>query len=230
MKLEIDGSIAILTLEGIGRDNRLTAEACLELHKKLKEIAEDDEIRIGVLAGTGSCFTAGFDKEALQKATEAFVEPAGVFVHRYYPERQMPLSLEYVWHTLLSWRINKPIIAAVEGDCLDIGMAILGLHTDIRIAGDGARFGFPGIHTGETPGLAVASRLDRQIPHVFFNSMIEVGHIAGADAACQQGLISEKVPSGSALSRAVELARQITATRTDLQKEKELALEQAATW
>jgi enoyl-CoA hydratase/carnithine racemase len=218
------GALGIIELRGDGGDNRLTPGAALNLHEALVAFDADPALQLGLLTAGAKHFCAGGDLKTLDAFRQRFADPAHVFMHRHYPLHQAELSFEALWPTLFGYRTRKPIIVAIEGDCLDLGLAIIGLHGDIRIAGRSARFGFPGIRSGEMPGLAVVSRLDQQIPRAVFNWMVETGERLDAVAALDRGLISEVVADGEVASRALALAERILARRIDGTAEKAAAL------
>jgi enoyl-CoA hydratase len=107
-------------------------------------------------------------------------------------------------------RLTKPLIAAVEGPAIAGGTEIL-QATDIRVAGENARFGVSEARWGLFPLGGSAVRLTRQIPYTVAADLLLTGrHISAAEAHAV-GLIGHVVPDGQALTKALELAEVIAA-------------------
>ena len=107
-------------------------------------------------------------------------------------------------------RLTKPLIAAVEGPAIAGGTEIL-QATDIRVAGESARFGVSEPRWGLFPLGGSAVRLARQIPYTVAADLLLTGrHIRAAEAK-EIGLIGHVVPDGQALTKALELAELIAA-------------------
>lgn len=218
-----DGAVGVVTIAGEGPQNLLTPEACLGLDAALRELDERDDLRVGLLVGRGGSFCGGFDEASLERNETRFQDSAVVFLHRYYPLLQDEKSTEAVWPTLLGRRTRKPVVAAVAGPCLDIGLAILGVHSDIRVASTDARFGLPGVHAGTTPGLAIASRLAEQVPRSLFNWLVETGLEIDADAALRGSLVSAIVQE-DAHAAAERIASDIARYGWEIESEKQGAM------
>ena len=107
-------------------------------------------------------------------------------------------------------RLTKPLIAAVEGPAIAGGTEIL-QATDIRVAGESARFGISEARWGLFPLGGSAVRLTRQIPYTVAADLLLTGRHIGAAEAREIGLIGHVVPDGQALAKALELAGLIAA-------------------
>jgi enoyl-CoA hydratase len=113
------------------------------------------------------------------------------------------------WKALLrSYRPTKPIIAAVEGVAIAGGTEIL-QATEIRIAGESARFGVSEVRWSLYPMGGSAVRLRRQIPYTHAADILLTGKHLTAREAQAIGLIGHVVPDGQALTRAREIAQVI---------------------
>jgi enoyl-CoA hydratase len=105
-------------------------------------------------------------------------------------------------------RLTKPLIAAVEGPAIAGGTEIL-QGTDIRIAGESAKFGISEAKWSLYPMGGSAVRLVRQIPYTVAADLLLTGrHISAAEAK-EIGLIGYVVPDGGALTKALEIAEVI---------------------
>jgi enoyl-CoA hydratase/carnithine racemase len=108
--------------------------------------------------------------------------------------------------TLFSGRSSKPSIAAVSGACLGFGLAIMGLHSDVRLCTPDARFGFPDTLTGVAGGIAAASALRMQVPFIHLNWLVDTASTVSADEAVRTGLVNNIVSPGELETRALALA------------------------
>ena len=111
---------------------------------------------------------------------------------------------------LLQHWLRKPIIAAVNGDCMGGGCEML-QQTDIRIAEEHARFGVPEARRGLIAGAGSTMRLKRQIPYAVAMEMLLTGRILDAEEALRWGLVTHVVPKGEGLAKAREIAAVIAA-------------------
>ena len=102
-------------------------------------------------------------------------------------------------------RLTKPLIAAVEGPAIAGGTEIL-QATDIRVAGESARFGVSEARWGLYPLGGSAVRLPRQIPYTVAADILLTGRHLRAAEALRIGLIGHVVPDGQALPKAMEIA------------------------
>ena len=121
------------------------------------------------------------------------------------PFRAGDMDLSVIEPLLKGRRLTKPLIAAVEGPAIAGGTEIL-QATDIRVAGESARFGISEARWGLFPLGGSAVRLPRQIPYTVAADLLLTGrHISAAEAA-SIGLIGHVVPDGQALGKALEIA------------------------
>jgi enoyl-CoA hydratase/carnithine racemase len=211
---EKQGHIGVFTIDH-GKVNALTFEMHEQLHSHLVQFLNDDTVKVGIHKGSeGKCFCAGDD---LNEGDE-------------YPEG------EDISQKILALARNKPIIAAVNSWCLGQGLIYLMLLTDIRVAGSGAKFGFPEIAYAMA-GASGSTRLPLHIPRVWANWLVLTGEKITADKALQYQIINEVVPDEEVFDRALEIANLIAshpliAIQTEmecLKKCPEMAADEAVT-
>jgi enoyl-CoA hydratase/carnithine racemase len=159
----------------------------------VEKIAADDSVLVIVLTGANGVFVAGTD--IAEMATMS-------------PTEHTLRVTDGVFKTLR--RCPKPIIAAVEKYALGGGCE-LAQHCDMIIAGEKAVFGQPEIRVGIMPGAGGTQRLVGTIGRYRAMKMMLTGESITAADAFSAGLVSEVVADGSALTRAIELARTIAA-------------------
>lgn len=144
------------------------------------EINGGDEVHVVVLKGAGRDFGAG---SAVGEQFPAAAAIAG---------------------------LEKPVIAAVNGDAIGQGLEIV-LACDIRIAAENARFGFPEVAQGKIPSDGGSQRLPRIVGRGKALEMLLTGETIDARTAADWGLVNQVTPAAELESAARALARRIAA-------------------
>lgn len=183
--------IAVLSIERPERRNALNLEVKGRIADEVEALAADDSVQVIVLTGSGGYFVAGTDLAEMVDMT---------------PEDHARLKTERVFTALR--QCPKPVIAAVEGYALGGGCE-LALCCDLIVAGASARLGQPEIRVGIMPGAGGTQKLLRIIGPYRAMKLILTGEPVAAPEALQMGLVSEVVPDGGALERALALAQTI---------------------
>lgn len=212
MPIEVhsEGPIAFVAIAGADAGNALTVAMCLDLDRRLRALDADASVRAIVLIGADDGdFSAGMDPRATVAMLEDMRDLVGVARHYVYPLAQRPPSPWAAWRTLLARRTVKPVVAAVRGRCHGLALMILGLHSDVRVAGESARFGFPDIHQGLGSGQAIASGLSSQIPTAAVHWLVQTGQPLDARQALRYGLVNEVVADADVSDRARAVAERI---------------------
>ncbi|MFC4001017.1 crotonase/enoyl-CoA hydratase family protein [Prauserella oleivorans] len=196
--VEQRGHTLVVTMNRPQARNALSGEMLAIMTEAWDRVDTDPEIRSCVLTGAGGAFCAGADLKAMNSHS-----PSSSFEKRAFDPSRMDGLLK-------GRRLTKPLIAAVEGPAIAGGTEIL-QATDIRIAGESARFGVSEARWGLFPLGGSAVRLPRQIPYTVAAEILLTGrHITAAEAK-EIGLIGQVVPDGTALDRALEIADTIAA-------------------
>jgi enoyl-CoA hydratase len=186
--------VLIVTLNRPKVRNALSSEMLAIMKQAWDQVDSDPDIRVCVLTGAGGAFCAGMDLKAANASHPG--------------EGDIPASaLEPL---LKGRRLTKPLIAAVEGPAIAGGTEIL-QGTDIRVAGESARFGISEARWGLFPLGGSAVRLVRQIPYTVAADLLLTGRHIKAPEAREIGLIGHVVPDGQALAKALEIADLIAA-------------------
>jgi enoyl-CoA hydratase/carnithine racemase len=156
----VDQGIATITLARPDKLNAYNARMRLELELLLDETDADDEVRVVIVTGAGRAFCAGAD---LSSGGNTFDRSA----HAGDPIREA-LRVGEVYRdgggttTLRMYRSLKPIIGAINGAAVGIGVTMQ-LPMDIRMASTAARFGFVFARRGITPEAASSWYLPRLV-------------------------------------------------------------------
>ena len=116
-----------------------------------------------------------------------------------------------VSHALLKTdAYSKPIVAAVNGDCVGGGLELL-LATDIRAAAPHARFGLPEVRWSIYPFGGATVKLIQQIGYVHAMDLLLTGRLIDAAEAARLGLVNRVVPAADLMAWALETAETIAA-------------------
>ncbi len=195
--VEQDGHKLVVTMNRPEARNALSGEMMATMEAAWDRVNSDDSIRVCILTGAGGYFCSGMD---LKSATKR--PPSESFEAGFDPTVLKGL--------LKGFRLTKPLIAAVEGPAIAGGTEIL-QGTDIRIAGESARFGVAEARWSLYPIGGSAVRLPRQIPYTVAMDLLLTGRVIKAPEAKEIGLIGTVVPDGEALAKAHEIADLICA-------------------
>jgi enoyl-CoA hydratase/carnithine racemase len=120
----------------------------------------------------------------------------------------MARNVQKYWRMIME--CPKPLIAAIEGFALGGGLE-LALCADIIVAGDNARLGLPEVKIGILPGGGGTQKLARLVGRQRAMLLLMTGRMFSAAEALNMGVIGEMAPAGQALTRAIEIAREIAA-------------------
>ncbi|WP_371830455.1 crotonase/enoyl-CoA hydratase family protein [Antrihabitans cavernicola] len=189
--------------------NALSGEMMAIMREAWDRVDADPEIRVAILTGAGGAFCAGADLKAMtsQHPGDSFSGPGE---RSDGGSNAGGMDMSRIDALLKGRRLTKPLIAAVEGPAIAGGTEIL-QGTDIRVAGESAKFGVSEAKWGLFPLGGSAVRLVRQIPYTIAADILLTGrHIRAAEAK-EIGLIGHVVPDGQALTKALELADLIAA-------------------
>jgi len=180
--------IGILTLNRPDKRNAVSIQMRREISDCLKEWKDDPAIRILILTGAGSTFTAGFDLSEFNKPG---------LLHELYQT-----SSEYHRHV---WYFPKPTIAAINGPSLAGGFDLAKL-CDFRICTPEARFGHPEIKFGAP---TLFTPLKWIVGAGLARDLCLSGRIIDANEAYRIGLANELVDTNKLMERALEIAGRI---------------------
>jgi enoyl-CoA hydratase len=194
--VEQRGHVLIVTMNRPEARNALSGPMLAGMTAAWDRVDADPDIRAAILTGAGGAFCAGADLKAMTQS------------HPGDNAKSMDLSV--IESLLKGRRLTKPLIAAVEGPAIAGGTEIL-QATDIRVAGESARFGVSEARWGLFPLGGSAVRLVRQIPYTVAADLLLTGRHVKALEALALGLIGHVVPDGQALDKALEIADLIAA-------------------
>ncbi len=185
-----EGAVCVLTLR---REQKLNALSTA-VEAELRHALEGDTVRTSaavVFAGDGRAFSAGADLDEADGRT-----PEEILA--YYA------ATGDVYERIAA--LAQPTLTAIHGYCLGAGLE-LALATDFRVADESAVLGFPEVALGIIPSSGGTVRAAKLLGPARAKEVTLLRPRIEARQALALGLVTEVVPEGGALSRAVELAQ-----------------------
>jgi enoyl-CoA hydratase len=196
--VELVGHTLVVTMNRPEVRNALSGEMLAIMEQAWDRVDSDPEVRVCILTGAGGAFCAGADLKSMNTRPPSESFESG----EYDPS--------VIKGLLKGFRLTKPLIAAVEGPAIAGGTEIL-QGTDIRVAGESAKFGVSEARWSLYPMGGSAVRLPRQIPYTVAAELLLTGRHVRAPEAKELALIGHVVPDGEALAKAHELADMVAA-------------------
>jgi enoyl-CoA hydratase/carnithine racemase len=192
LRVDVADGIAELTLDRPERRNAFSGAMAASLSSAYRECDARDDVRAVILTGAGSCFCVGAD----------FAAGAETFARREEPEfRADPIEFP-------AWEVRKPVIAAVNGHAVGIGLT-LAMQCDVRLVASDAKLAFAHVRRGVIPDAHSHWTVRRAIGFARTAELFLTGrHVLGEEAAAI-GLASRALPAPDVLPAAREIARDI---------------------
>jgi enoyl-CoA hydratase/carnithine racemase len=206
IRLEVVDQIATITLHRPEALNAFTDRMETELLEAFDRCDADDDVRVVVVTGAGRAFCAGMDLSAggdtfedwRRGATAPGAQPDVLPVRRDGGGRVV----------LRMYDLNKPIIAAVNGPAVGVGVTMT-LPADLRIAAEDARMSLPFTRRGLVPESCSSWFLPRVVPMQHAMDWMLTGRFFTAREALDAGLVRSLHPADQVLPVALGLAREI---------------------
>jgi enoyl-CoA hydratase len=193
-----DGHLLVVTMNRPEARNALSPAMLVGMFDAWQLLRSDTELRCAILTGAGGHFSAGADLKTMHSGQR---DERIAKRHEEVPDLH--------WQALLRHnRPHKPILAAVEGFAIAGGTEML-QGTDIRVAGESARFGVAEARWSLFPLGGSTVRLRRQIAYTRAAEILLTGRQVPAREALEIGLVGHVVPDGQALAKAREIGIQI---------------------
>lgn len=172
---QVEAGVMTITLNRLERKNSLTALMYSAMVDALGVASQDDAVRVVVIQGHETIFSAGNDiGDFLNQKPAASDAPVVRFLR--------DIST-----------FPKPLVAAVSGPAVGIGTTML-LHCDLIYAGDNAAFSMPFVNLGLCPEAASSLLLPQLMGHPRAAEVLLLGEPFMAETALEMGLINRIVP------------------------------------
>lgn len=196
--VERDGHLLLIGVNRAAKRNAFTLELIDQLGAAYEELADDPDLRVGVLFGHGDHFSAGLDLAQVGPAVAERGPGALTGSHRYDP------------FGMWAPQVPKPVVMAVQGIAFTLSIE-LALASDIVIAASDVRFRQLEVGRGILPFGGATLRAPMRLGWGNAMKFLLTGAEFGADEALHIGLVQEVVPVGQQRGRAVEIAHLIAA-------------------
>ena len=201
IRVELKDDVAVFVMNN-PPVNQLSKHFVLELAEAFSEAYKDDGIKAIVLTGTEKNFIAGADITQIKD-----VKTKDQFLPRLKENNRFLNAIESG---------QKPVVAAINGNCLGGGLEIA-MVCHYRLASLGVNLGQPEIQIGLIPGAGGTQRLPRLVGLRYGLEMITIGKPIGAEAAHSRGLVDEVAEPDQLVNKAVKAARQFIAGKINIE-------------
>jgi len=187
IRVEMRDSVAVFIMNN-PPVNQLSRHFVKELAQALTGAYESNDVQAIVLTGTGKNFIAGADITQIQgiENREDILQPV-------LESTRFISSIETG---------PKPVVAAINGNCLGGGLEIA-MACHYRVAVKGVNLGQPEVQIGLIPGAGGTQRLPRLIGLRYALEMITIGRPVKSEIAHQRGLVDEVTEQENLLEKAV---------------------------
>jgi enoyl-CoA hydratase/carnithine racemase len=213
IRYDVAARIATITLSRPERLNAFTTLMGEELISAFDEADRDDGVRAVVVTGAGRGFCAGAD---LGAGGGTFDYAATHRADHRDGGGQVALAI---------FRCRKPVIAAINGPAVGVGLTMT-LPMDIRIAAADAKVGFVFVRRGIVPEACSSWFLPRVVGIAKATELVYTGRVFQAAEEAESGLFNYVLPTAQVLPRAMQIAREIA----DNTSATSVALSKALLW
>ena len=195
--VEREGQVLLIGVNRPEANNLWDLEVIQAVSRAYRRLADDDDLRVGVVYGHGRHFTAGLDLASVAPLV-ASGDVSAVFPADGYDPWDM-----------FGEPCPKPVVVAVHGTCNTLGIELV-LASQGAVAAEGSRFAQLEVARGIFPLGGATFRLPARLELAGMRYLLSAERFDAA-TACRLGLVSEVVPSGEHVPRAIEMARLIAA-------------------
>ena len=183
MLASVEGGVGLITFNQPEKRNAMSVEMWDGLTEILSAWEHDDGVRVVVLTGAGDkAFVSGADISQFERSR------SNADAQKEYEKLTSAGRAKLAGYP-------KPVIARIQGFCLGGGLGIA-MSADLRIAGQGARFGIPAAKLGIAYGWDMVRRLISLVGHAHARMILFTGERMDANEAERIGLINRVVPDG----------------------------------
>ncbi|BBX45653.1 enoyl-CoA hydratase [Mycobacterium cookii] len=190
--------VAIMTLNRPDRLNTWGGDIATAFYAGLDRAEDDPAVRVIVLTGRGKAFCAGAQLGSMGNVAQSIEKTDERKLASLVGERQ-PYYLT---------SLSKPVVAAINGSCVGIGLT-QALMCDVRFAADGAKFAASFARRGLIAEYGVSWILPRLTGWGVALDLLLSGRTFLADEAAELGLVKEVVPPEQLMKRAMDYAEDI---------------------
>ncbi|RYP07444.1 hypothetical protein DL765_009155 [Monosporascus sp. GIB2] len=182
----------VISFNRVDKRNALSQSLISTFLKQLGEASIDSSVRVIIITGSKSCFSAGAD---IKEISELDAAEAGK--RRYLEDLCLGIKA-----------VKKPVLAAIEGIALGGGFEVA-LMCDMIFASRNSRLGLPETTIGVIPGAGGTQRLTNTLGKYKAMEMILLGRSITASEAHSNGLVSEIFDDGTVLDNTITIAEKL---------------------
>ena len=210
-----DAGVMTLTFHRVDKKNSITRAMYAALADGLERAAQDAAVRVALIQGDATVFSAGNDIGDFQNAP---ADPG--------PREEQP-----VWRFLRAIAsFPKPIVAAVCGPAVGVGTTLL-LHCDLVVVAEDALLSVPFVNLALAPEAASSLLLPATIGHQRAFELFALGEPLDGRTALAWGLANRAVPADQVETTAAELAAKVAARAPNsIRKTKRLMRDAEGLW
>ena len=189
VRVEIAEGVAVVTLDRPERRNAFTAAMGRALGRAYRDLDADDAVRVIVLTGSAPAFCAGAD---LGGGTATFDKPDSATFSA------SPIDPP-------AFALRKPVIAAVNGHAIGIGLT-LAMQADIRVVAEDARYAVPQVRFGVVPDAMAHWTVAKVAGMSVAADILLSGRTFDGPEAVRLGLATRCLPAADVLPAALAMA------------------------
>lgn len=190
IKLQTAGRVTTMTISRPEKRNAITQDMYAAMADALEDYAQSEDVRAFVITGAEDYFTSGNDLQDFAKGTKS----DGV-----------PPVLRFL--TAIS-TCPKPLIAAVNGPAIGVGVTLL-LHCDLIVISATATFSTPFVQLALVPEAASSLLLPATVGMAVANDMLLANRVLDAEEAVRFGLASRVFAFNDLIAETAKIAEQL---------------------
>jgi enoyl-CoA hydratase/carnithine racemase len=197
--VEIAGGVAVVTLNRPDKLNAFTGLMGAELGEAYASCDAEDVVRAVVVTGAGRAFCAGAD---LEPGGQTFDAPTG---DSFTASPVDPPA----------WEVRKPVLAAINGHAIGIGLT-LAMQCDLRLVAEDAKLGFVHVRRGVLPDAHAHWTVPRAVGFARAADLLLTGRTFSGHEAAELGLVTRALPADEVLPATLDIARDIAVNTAPL--------------
>jgi len=217
-RYEVEKGVATVTLYRPEQLNAFTHTMRKELVGIFAAADQDDSVRAVVVKGAGKAFCAGADLSSGGSAFDRAVQEGRKVAISEHRDGGGQVALAV-------FRCRKPVIAAINGHAVGVGITMT-LPMDIRIVAEDAKIGFVFTRRGVVPEACSSWFLPRIVGISKAAEWIYTGRVFRASEEAASGLFNYVVPQEKVLDKAMTIAQEIAQNTSAVS----VALSKALLW
>lgn len=218
IRYDVENGTAMVTLNRPEKMNAMTHTMRKALIELIGEADRDDDVRVVVVTGAGKAFCAGADLSA----------GGSRFDYSRGEGKDVPMSEHRDGGgqiALAIFRCRKPVIAAINGHAVGVGITMT-LPMDVRFVAEDAKIGFVFTRRGVVPDACASWFLPRIVGISKATELIYTGRVFPAGEEAHSGLFNGVVPQDQVLAKAMNMAKEIAENAAPVS----VALSKALLW